>query len=131
MNASEFFAFIPAIVVVAISVFVAWRVSRTGSVAVPAEMPFAKQPNATPAKTPSDSTNSENRTAGSSGRPTTRDNPVKMNVSYSTFIGVNTNPSDIFDVLEERVVLNKIEVDSIPVIYDIHGVLKEPRQTAH
>lgn len=85
MNLSEFLPFAPAILFVAVSVFAAWRISRTGSVATPASPDLAKQPDAAPSKStfgPAP-TDSKSQSADPFGWRLQPERTFKLDVSYS------------------------------------------------
>lgn len=68
MNVSELLPFIPAVFFVAVSGFIAWRISRTGNALASSDAALVKQPDAMSGSAPADPTPSEKRqTFSSSG----------------------------------------------------------------
>jgi len=68
MNVSELLPFIPAVLFVVVSGFIAWCISRTGNAVAPSNAALVKQPDAMPAKTPVDpATWEKGQTFSSSG----------------------------------------------------------------
>jgi len=136
MNASELLPFVPAVVFAAVAAFAAWRISRTGSVAVPAETPLAKQSDTTPAKVSADTISSENKVAGPLAWATVKwatvqTESTRVDLGYSTSIGSSIALPDAVNVIEETVGVGPVAVDRIRVVYADQSLSKEPRQTAH
>ena len=68
MNVSELLPFIPAVLFVVVSGFIAWRISRTGNAVASSNAVLDKQPDAKPAKALVDPTPGEKpQTFSSSG----------------------------------------------------------------
>ena len=108
MNISEFLPFVPATLFVVVSGFVAWRISRTGSIATPASPDLAKRSDIALSQSPSDPAPSDNdgRSTISTGWRLQPERPLKIDVSYSA-------------------------VGGMQVIHDTDDRLKEARRTAH